>query len=331
MIEFIVTHEKALNLAQIELDGSGYSRSYAKAVKRKFIYFLKWAESRLLTNLYFITKNDIYDYQNHLLSIVSKQTGKFLSCGTLSGMYNAVKLLFSVICRAKLINENITSSINFELPKRERLERQAFSEEAMSEILEKMDIKTDLGLRDRALFELIYSSGLRVCEASNLKIKDLCMEQREMIVRGKFSRDRVVPFSKMAHHYLKLYLEKRKNTDIENPVFCAVKRRDKSRAITPNSIGRRFTDLLKQYNMKRDDLCAHSIRHTSATMLLDNGAGIRHVQELLGHKKIETTAGYTHTQNNSIAKIYRKYHPLEHDLFDAVDDDYIKNLDFLTD
>jgi site-specific recombinase XerD len=81
--------------------------------------------------------------------------------------------------------------------------------------------------------------------------------------------------------------------------------------------------------MKKKELSAHSIRHTSASHLLDHGAGIRHVQELLGHRNPETTAKYLHTQSEKLAKIYRKYHPQEHDLFDAVDDTYKKRLELV--
>jgi site-specific recombinase XerD len=78
----------------------------------------------------------------------------------------------------------------------------------------------------------------------------------------------------------------------------------------------------------KKELSAHSIRHTSASLLLANGAGIRYVQELLGHRNLETTAQYTHVQDEGLAKIYRKYHPQEHDLFDAIDDTYKQRLSF---
>ena len=147
-----------------------------------------------------------------------------------------------------------------------------------------------------------------------------------MIIHGKFARDRVVPFSIIARDYLALYLGNRVYNKDE-PVFCGVKRKASKQALHPDSIGRRFTDLLKKYDMKKKELSAHSIRHTSASQLLDHGAGIRHVQELLGHRNPETTAKYTHTQGERLAKIYRKYHPQEHDLFDAVDDVYKKRLE----
>jgi len=325
MNENAVTYDIAKKIMQTELDGNGYCKKYNCSIARAQNYFFIWAAEKGINDLSLITKIDLYNFQNSLLSIVSKQTGKQLARGTLCDRYNAVKMLFSALCRIGLLHENVTSGLNFELPKTEGLKRQAFSDEAMSEILEKMDVKTTAGLRDRALFELIYSSGLRVSEASKLTIKDLCLERREMIVRGKFARDRVVPISKVARDYLELYLENRVYNNDE-PVFCGVYERSSQRAMQPGSIGRRFTDLLKKYDMKKRELSAHSIRHASASQLLNHGAGIRYVQELLGHKNPETTAKYTHTQGERLAKIYRKYHPQEHDLFDAVDNEYKKRL-----
>ena len=267
----------------------------------------------------------MYDYQSWLLAVVSQQTGKPLSGNTLRDKYSAVKTLFSVLCRAGALQGNTAAAVEFDMPKREGLTRQAFTNGEMAAILDAMDINTRAGLRDRALFELIYSSGLRVSEAANLKIKDLDLQRREMIVRGKFARDRLVPVSLVAQRYLALYLGERIYNK-EGPVFCGLYGASSRRALLPDSIGRRFSDLLKKYGMKKKELSAHSIRHATATELLENGAGIRYVQELLGHRNLETTAQYTHVQGESLGKTYRKYHPQEHDLFDAVDDAYKKRV-----
>jgi len=321
-----VTHDIAIKIMSTELNGNSYCKKYNHSILKSQKNFLCWASEKGLNDLSNVTKRDIYNYHKELLNIVSMQTGKPLASGTLSDRYNAVKLLFSALCRAGILQENITSGVKFELPKTEGLKRQAFSDEAMSEILDKMDIDTPIGLRDRALFELIYSSGLRVSEAAKLMVKDICLERREMIVRGKFARDRVVPISKIAQNYLALYLDNRENNN-EGPVFCGVYSSAVNRVMHPDSISRRFTILLKKYDMKKKELSVHSIRHTSASQLLDHGAGIRYVQELLGHKNPETTAKYTHTQGEKLTKIYRKYHPQEHDLFEAVDDEYKRRLE----
>jgi integrase/recombinase XerC len=320
-----VTQIIAKHIMLTELNGSGYCTKYIKTIIKSQHHFLQWAAQRGINDLRLMSRQDLYDYQTCLLAIVSKQTGKSLARGTVSDRYGAVRTLFAALCRAGLLKENITSGVCFELPFTEGLKRQAFSDSAMSAILEKMDIRTKPGLRDRALFELIYSSGLRVSEAAKLLIKDVDLRRREMIVRGKFSRDRVVPVSKMARYYLELYLEERIYQKDE-PVFRKAYGAASRGALRSASIGRRFSDLLKKHGMKRDDLSAHSIRHTSASVLLDRGAGIRDVQELLGHRNLETTARYTHVQGERLVKIYRKYHPQEHDLFDAVDEIYKQRL-----
>ena len=191
----IVTHNLSMESMRLELAGSGYCDKYNCFIKMAQFRFLKWLKTRGIKDLSLVSKNDIYKYQAVLLGYISERTGKRMARGTLSDYYTAVKMLFSALCRAGLLKINITSGITFELPKDKGIKRQAFSDEKMSEILEKMDINTPAGLRDRALFELLYSSGLRVSEAANLLIKDISLQRREMIVRGKFSRDRVVPFS----------------------------------------------------------------------------------------------------------------------------------------
>jgi len=320
----MITNETVMKIVQTELSASGYVEDYKKSILRAQKQFFVWTENQNIKSLDNITKKDINDYQNHLLKTVSEQTGKPLACGTLCEKYNAVKLIFSALCRADLLKENITSGLTFEIPKREGLKRQAFSEDAMSDLLEKIDIHADFGLRNRAIFELIYSSGLRVSEISKLTLKDISLERREMVVKGKFSRDRLVPISKMAHKYLALYLKDRVYINKDEPVFLSKR---KNKALTSGSISRIFTELLIKHDMKKRELSAHSIRHTSASLLLNNGASIRHVQELLGHKNLETTAIYTHTQNEKLGRIFRKHHPQEHDLFDAVDDEYKRRME----
>jgi site-specific recombinase XerD len=206
------------------------------------------------------------------------------------------------------------------------MKRRPLTRDEITRFLERLDAGTSQGLKDRALFELIYSSGLRVAEASTLKVRDIDFGRREMVVRGKGNRDRMVPFSAVARDFLLLFLKDRINSP-ESWVFCGSRGSRACEHIRSGSISERFRTLLRRFGMDKKEISTHSIRHSTATHLLENGASIRHVQELLGHKSIETTVRYTHIQTEGLFKVYRKYHPREHELFEAVDEAYLKRLD----
>jgi integrase/recombinase XerC len=159
-------------------------------------------------------------------------------------------------------------------------------------------------------------------------VKDIDFDRREMIVRGKGERDRVVPFSKVAKEFLLVFLGKRID-DPDSWVFAGSRGSRVGQHIKSETISERFRDLLRRFEMDRPEISTHSIRHSTATHLLEHGASVRHVQELLGHKNIETTVRYTQIQSDGVFKVFRKYHPREHELFETVDDDYMKRFDSL--
>jgi site-specific recombinase XerD len=143
-----------------------------------------------------------------------------------------------------------------------------------------------------------------------------------MIVRGKRDKDRIIPFTQTAKKYLVKLLDGR----MENKDEWVFKGKQEGSHIQPKTISDRFREVLRNMGMDRKEISAHSIRHSTATHLLESGASIRHVQELLGHKNIQTTERYTHIQIEGLLKIYSKYHPQEHDLYRKVDKEYWNRL-----
>lgn len=273
-------------------------------------------------------KKDLLAYHQHLCTLRSRKTGALLSHHTIHDrFYNACRL-FSLMYRGGLIRENPCHNLKLGSLHREGLRRRPLTREEITAFLERLETEGSVGLRDRALFELIYSSGLRVAEAASLKREDVNLDRREIIVRGKGDRDRLVPISKLAAAFLELYLANRTDPDLW--VFPGGSRGPKTGGhIKPGTISERFRELLRRFDMDKKEISTHSIRHSTATHLLENGASVRHVQELLGHKNIETTVRYTHIQIDGLSKIYRKFHPREHELFEAVDEDYYKRLETL--
>jgi site-specific recombinase XerD len=109
-------------------------------------------------------------------------------------------------------------------------------------------------------------------------------------------------------------------------VFEGLRGPTKGGHLRGGTVSERFRELLKTVGMDKPELSTHSIRHSTATHLLENGASIRHVQELLGHRSIESTVRYTHVMTDGLAKVYRRHHPREHELFEAVDEEYRRRL-----
>jgi integrase/recombinase XerD len=190
-----------------------------------------------------------------------------------------------------------------------------FSEEEITRLrfLDGIDIHQPLGLRDRAIFELLYSSGLRASEVGKLNRGDIDLDSRMLIVRdAKSSKDRVVPISEVAHRFLSLYLGGASNA--QHPAFLGQKGR-----IGPGCVTRRFGFHLARAGLEGKGLSVHSIRHATATHLLAHGADLRYVQELLSHQSIETTVVYTNELFENLKRIYKSFHPRENALYREID------------
>ncbi|MBP3365466.1 MAG: tyrosine-type recombinase/integrase [Treponema sp.] len=319
--------EQIRKLVQEKMMSNRYSKHYIAETDRNIRIFYSWAESRNFTDITQLGKKELIEYELWTTSQNSKnEEGEPLSVSAMNSRLNSVKHVFSMLYIQGLIEANPLHGITYKITSGKKSMRHPMSKEEIASFLEKIDISTPAGLRDRAIFELMYSSGLRVSEAAQLRIGDISFEKREGIVRGKFDRDRVVPISHAAIEFLRFYLSDRIQQK-EQFVFLNLRKND--RPVRGIHISRIFRSYLRKFGMDRKEISAHSIRHSTATHLLNNGASVRHVQEILGHKDIQTTVRYTHVQTEHIAKEYRKYHPREHDLFEAVDEEYEKRLESL--
>lgn len=176
-------------------------------------------------------------------------------------------------------------------------------------LLAEPDLETDLGIRDRAMLETLYATGLRVSELVNLKVADIDLESGFLNCFGKGSKQRRVPLGRSAIHFLELHFPARmrllngKQSDRADRLFIDPNGRDISR--------QKFWKLIKQYGSqaKIDYITPHLLRHSFATVLLANGADLRSVQLMLGHSNISTTQIYTHITNDHLKTTYKQFHP----------------------
>ena len=201
--------------------------------------------------------------------------------------------------------------------------RGIFTLNEIDAFLDALDVTKDLALR--AFFELMYSSALRLSEGLNLTMADLDLRERTLLVRnGKGGKDRYVPFSQTALTFLQKYLDEERPRLVKTVAAADrervfIKRKGK---LTPAIIWRTFAASLEKAGLEKLNRTVHSIRHSCATHLLEAGADVRTVSELLGHTSIETTARYTHVQAESLKRMFKSYHPRENGQYKEVDDDY---------
>ncbi len=163
-------------------------------------------------------------------------------------------------------------------------------------------------LRDKAIFELLYSSGLRISEACNLLMEDIDLEQMFLTVRGKGGRERLVPFGEKSLIILRKYLETARDEILKSRFSDYMFISKKGDYLNRKSVWRLLKKYLNRTNIKKI-VTPHTFRHSFATHLIENNADLRSVQELLGHIDISTTQIYTHLASRTLKEVHKKFHP----------------------
>jgi len=223
-----------------------------------------------------------------------------------------LRTFFKYLCKQGFLNENPILSVAS--PRREKRLPEFMYPEEINALLKMPDLSTDLGIRDQAILEVLYSSGLRLQELVNLKLEDLDLSRGYLRVMGKGSKERIAPLGGVAHRILLRYLKevrpnllKKAPFDLEfqNNVFLNYQ----GTGLSGRSIQRMVAKYFKKLILLKRKVTPHTFRHTFATHLLENGADLRVVQELLGHVDISTTQIYTHVTKERIRSIYLKSHP----------------------
>ncbi len=229
-----------------------------------------------------------------------------LSASSIKLIVVALKIFFRFATGQGFVAKDPTDSLM--LPRIERYLPETLNELQVEQLLESVDEKAPLGLRDRAMLELLYASGLRISELAGAKLENLNLEEGVVRVTGKGNKTRLVPVGRKACAALAVYLEQ------ERPRL--VRRRSGSEVFLSNRGGRLTTVRIWQIVKavaRRSGLEAnvypHLLRHSFATHLLGNGADLRIIQEMLGHADISTTQVYTHVDQQRLKAVHHKFHP----------------------
>lgn len=279
--QFLLT-EKNVNTKTIE----DYDRDFAAFLK--FLNGLKDTSQ--------LSGQDIVEY-TYDLSIRGYATS------TISRQISTIKNFFIF-----LVSEGIEKDLelNVVMPKKEKHLPSYLTKEEMERLLNAPNINKKNGLRDRAMFELMYSSGLRVSELVNLTKSELNIPEKILKIKGKREKTRLIPVGEIAMDYLLRYLNESRNKN---------KFANESKYLFINKQGKpisrqHFFIQVRKYALEAGitkTISPHTLRHSFATHLLENGADLRLVQELLGHTNVETTQIYTHISQDSIISAYDKF------------------------
>jgi integrase/recombinase XerC len=218
---------------------------------------------------------------------------------------SALRSFFKYLVREGAVEANPARAVA--TPKRERHLPQVMQTSDVALLLEQPDTSNTLGIRDLAWLELLYASGLRIGEATGIDLDDVELRARLVKVRGKGSKERIVPFGTSAEKALRAWLAVRgelvRNVD-EQALFVNYR----GERITTRSVRRLFDGYLRDAAL-RAGISPHTLRHSFATHLLNAGADLRSIQELLGHASLSTTQKYTHLNDWQLIAVYKKAHP----------------------
>lgn len=286
-----------LEYLTVELGLSANTRQAYERDLRLFCKMLGFKNSDALIN---VSREQITGYMTQL-----KEKG--LAAATIARKLAAIKAFYRFMTAEGYMDANPAEVVEagtkgIKLPR-------VLSEDEVVRLLNQPDITTSEGFRDRTMLEVLYATGMRVSELINLTLERVDLNMKYIIAFGKGSKERIVPLGSVAAEFLQQYLEKvrpklthaDRNTNI---VFLAFGGHELTR--------QRFWQIIRAYGRKANinkALTPHILRHSFATHLLDNGADLRSVQELLGHSDISTTQIYTHLTNKRLRDIYAKAHP----------------------
>lgn len=273
------------------------SQATREIYSREIACFFSYLESHNLSYLEIDTQG-IRDY------LIINARERNLGPSTNSRVITALRLFFDFLNKEGLRKDDPTELIG--KVRKARNLPVTVDAEGVDAFLNSIDTSDALGMRDRALFELIYSCGLRVSECCNIKMTDYYNRERRVTVTGKGDKQRMVPVGDYAAEALDSYISGARNDLLGQKKSRYLFISKQGRPITRQEVWVR----LKYYSdLCGIDLKVHTLRHSFATQLLKNGADLRSVQEFLGHSDIRTTEIYTHVNTDDLLNAFRRFHP----------------------
>ena len=277
----------------------GYSKKTIISYEKDLELFNNFLKENKITNINYIDYNTIRKYLSFL------HDNKY-EASSISRKISALRSFFKYSLKEKNIKNNPMTLISN--PKKEKKLPKYLNYEEMEKLLNSIDIEEKDGIRNKLIIELLYSTGIRVSELVNIKIKDIKIKENQINILGKGNKERIVLFGNKAKESIKLYIDTYKELFKGNIYDSYLLINNKGKQLTTNKIELIVKEVLKKSSLKLN-ISPHTLRHTFATHMLDSGADLKSVQELLGHENLKTTAIYTHVSNERLKNVFIHSHP----------------------
>ncbi|KAB7708042.1 tyrosine recombinase XerC [Bacillus aerolatus] len=282
---------------QIEKHYSNYTIQFYHYDIEEFFKFTSEQSLKKLDDIQY------FDVRLYLTTLHEKQ----MSRSTIARRISSLRSFFRFLARENVITVNPFSLV--QQPKGAKKLPSFFYEEEMEELFAVCEGEEPLKIRNKAMLELLYATGIRVSECTGIELKHIDFDLSVLLVKGKGNKERYVPFGSFAHEAIERYIATARNflmKSADNHTILFVNHRGSP--LTPRGIRHILTKLIEEASLTRK-IHPHMLRHTFATHLLNNGADLRTVQELLGHEHLSSTQVYTHVTKEHLRKTYLTHHP----------------------
>lgn len=276
----------------------GLSQNTLSAYRADLSLFATWLENKS-TTLLSVSRDDVLAYLSYRYQkkFHPRSTARFLSC---------IRRFYHWLLREERIA--IDPTLNVESPKLGRSLPKTLSEAEVEQLLAAPDVNTALGLRDRAMLEVLYASGLRITELISLSMTSINLRQGVVRVMGKGSKERLVPLGEEASSWMMKYIESARAELLNGAASEVLFISQRAQMMTRQTFWHRIKHHAATSGI-RSRLSPHTLRHAFATHLLNHGADLRVVQLLLGHSDVSTTTIYTHVAKERLKSLYLQHHP----------------------
>ena len=287
--------EEYLSFCMID---KGLSKNTYESYKNDLNKYKEYCNSKNITDPKNIKPETIENYLAHLYEKDSDETS------TVARKLTAIKNYHSFLEKEKITDKNVSIGI-----KRPKLKKQIVKTLSVEDVDKLLDItlKTPFDYRNKAMLELIYATGLRVSELVNLTLNNIDFTNCIIRIVGKGNKERIIPLGEYSMYYLNMYMDVRSSL-LKKEVCDALFINNHGKKITRQGFFKNLKSILKEKGLD-EDVSPHTLRHSFATHLLNSGADLRSIQEMLGHSDISTTRIYTHVSDNKLNSDYKEYHP----------------------